>query len=143
MSHNTWYSNGLRFECRTCGNCCRNHGAYTYVNLTEVELSAIPAFLGLSRAEFLTRFCDKQAGFHPALLMDAPACPFLGADNLCAIHPVRPMQCRSWPFWSENLSEEVWRGPVKECCPGLDSGPLYPAAEIERIARESDQWYTR
>lgn len=143
MSSNPWYSNGLRFECTACGNCCRNHGQYSFVNLTEREVSAAAAFLALEREEFLARYCERQPGYHPALKMDAPACPFLQADNRCAIYPVRPMQCRTWPFWSENLVRETWEGPVKDCCPGLDSGPLHSAAEVERIARETDEWYAR
>ena len=142
MSHNPWYKNGLRFECTACGNCCRNHGGYTFVNLTEVELREIPSFLGITRAEFLERYCDKQPGYHPSLKMDAPACPFLQHDQRCAIYPVRPMQCRTWPFWRENLAREVWEGPVKDCCPGVDSGPLHSCDEVERIARECDQWYS-
>ena len=141
MNSKPWYSNGLRFECTGCGNCCRNHGEYSYVSLAEAELEAIPRFLGISRQEFLARYCDKEPGFHPTLKMDAPACPFLGADQRCAIYPVRPKQCRTWPFWTENLARETWEGPVKQCCPGIGRGPLYPAAEVERIARENDAWY--
>ncbi|MCC7012665.1 MAG: YkgJ family cysteine cluster protein [Planctomycetes bacterium] len=142
MEHKPWYANGLRFECTRCGNCCRNHGEYTFVSLSEVELRQIPAFLGVSRDEFLARYCELEAGFHPTLKMDAPACPFLGADQSCAIYPVRPKQCRTWPFWTENLREATWRGPVKECCPGIDQGKLHSAEEIERTARENDAWYS-
>ena len=58
MSQPKWYADGLRFACTQCGNCCRNHGEYTYVYLTEVELREIPAHLGLSRKEFLERSAD-------------------------------------------------------------------------------------
>jgi hypothetical protein len=40
------------------------------------------------------------------------------------------------------LVEETWKGPVKECCPGIDKGPLVPREEVERIARETDEWYS-
>lgn len=141
MEHKPWYQNGLRFECQRCGNCCRNHGEYTYVSLSAVELREIPRFLGLTREQFLARYCETAPGFHPTLKMDAPACPFLGADQGCSIYSVRPMQCRTWPFWRENLVRETWEGPVKECCPGLDTGKLHSVEEIERIARENDEWY--
>jgi Fe-S-cluster containining protein len=141
MSDKPWYANGLRFQCQRCGACCRNHGEYAYVSLTEVELREIPAFLGLTPEEFRARYTETEPGTLPTLRMDRPACPFLTADQACAISPVRPMQCRTWPFWTENLVRETWDGPVRECCPGIGRGPLHPAEEVERIARENDRWY--
>lgn len=138
MSSKPWYANGLRFECTQCGRCCKNHGRYTFVNLSPRDMERIPKFLGLSRREFLDRFCHTAPGFHPSLRFDAEACPFLDAENRCRIYPVRPMQCETWPFWTENLVEDVWKGEVKECCPGLDQGPLYSADEIERRARATE-----
>ena len=73
--------------------------------------------------------------------MDDPACPFLGADNRCHIYPVRPKQCATWPFWEENLERASWDGPVRECCPGIGSGPLHSAEEVERLAAETEAWY--
>jgi Fe-S-cluster containining protein len=141
MTDKPWYGNGLRFQCQRCGNCCRNHGDYTFVSLTEVELAQIPAFLGLSLPEFLARYTETEPGYLPTLRMDRPACPFLASDQTCAIYPVRPMQCRTWPFWTENLRRETWEGPVTGCCPGIGEGPLHSAEEIERIARDNDRWY--
>lgn len=141
MSDKPWYHKGLRFECTQCGNCCHNHDEYAYVHLTEVELREIPAYLGLGRREFLARYCTKEPGSWVTLRMDAPACPFLGADRRCRIYPVRPKQCRTWPFWEENLERATWEGPVKDCCPGIDRGRLYAAEEVERIARETEDWF--
>jgi hypothetical protein len=141
MDPKPWYANGLRFECTGCGNCCRNHGGYAFVSLTAVELREIPAFLGLTRTEFLERYCSVEPGFLPTLRMDAPACPFLTADHRCRIYAVRPKQCRTWPFWKENLVRATWEGPVKACCPGIGKGALHPATEVERIADENERWY--
>lgn len=140
MESKAWYSNGLRFACTQCGNCCRNHGDYNYVYLTPAEVAAIADHLGLPRKEFLTRHCVLEEGWI-SLRMDEPACPFLQEDNRCAIYPVRPKQCATWPFWSENLDEATWKGPVKDCCPGIDEGPLHDAAHVERVAEETDAWY--
>lgn len=135
-----WYHKGLRFECTQCGNCCRNHGDYTFVYLAERDVTAIADHLGLSRARFLERYCQEVEGW-VTLRMDAPACPFLQADARCGIYPVRPKQCATWPFWEENLEKEAWEGSVRDCCPGLDQGPLHSAEEVERIARETEAWY--
>lgn len=141
MADARWYEEGLRFQCTQCGNCCRNHGDYTYVYLTEVELEEMPAFLGLTRSEFLRRYGTKEPGSFWSLRMDQPACPFLSEDGRCQVYEVRPKQCRTWPFWEENLVEEVWKGPVKDCCPGLDQGKLTSADEVDRIAAETEAWF--
>ena len=135
-----WYHKGLRFRCTQCGNCCRNHGEYTHVYLSEVELEAMPRHLGLSRRAFLERYCTEADGW-VVLRMDEPACPFLGEDARCAVYPVRPKQCATWPFWEENLDPQVWHGAVSDCCPGIGKGPVTPAAEVERIARETEEHY--
>ena len=140
MSHKPWYEKGLRFECTQCGNCCRNHGEYTYVYLTRGEQRAIAEHLGLSRREFRATYCIEEDGL-TSLRMDEPACPFLDPENRCRIYPVRPKQCATWPFWEENLERETWEGPVSDCCPGIGKGRHYPASEVERIARETEDWY--
>jgi Fe-S-cluster containining protein len=56
--------------------------------------------------------------------MDEPACAFLDENNRCKIYPVRPKQCATWPFWTENLERAAWEGPVKDCCPGIGKGEL-------------------
>ena len=137
MSPKPWYEKGLRFECTGCGNCCRNHGEYAYVYLSDREVAAIAAHLNLERRIFRERYTVIDDGW-TVLRMDQPACPFLTAENRCGIYPVRPKQCATWPFWKENLVEVEWNGPVKACCPGIDKGPLYSAEGVERQARETD-----
>jgi Fe-S-cluster containining protein len=140
MKPKPWYDKGLRFECTQCGACCKNHGDYAFVYLTEHDLREIPRFLGISRAEFVERYCTKDEDW-VVLRMDEPACAFLDEANRCKIYPVRPKQCASWPFWTENLERSTWEGPVKDCCPGIGKGEVTPAAEVERIARETDEFY--
>lgn len=140
MSSKPWYGKGLRFECTQCGNCCRNHGEYTFVYLSAKDVVAIADHLSLPPKRFVAEYCQVEDGW-VTLRMDAPACAFLLEDNRCAIYPVRPKQCATWPFWDENLKEATWKGSVKECCPGIDQGELVPAAEVERIARETEEWY--
>ncbi len=140
MTTEPWYSKGLRFECTQCGNCCRNHGGYTRVYLAEKDVRAIASYLGLSRKSFLERYCRREDGW-VILRMDEPACAFLQKDNRCSIYPVRPKQCATWPFWVDNLKRATWEGEVSDGCPGIGRGPLVPAGEVERIARETEEWY--
>src|SRR5262245_11014179 len=140
MTSKPWYDKGLRFTCTRCGNCCRNHGAYTYVYLSAKDVSAIALHLGMPEKAFLEAYCRTEEGW-VTLRMDSPACPFLEQGNTCAIYPVRPKQCATWPFWKENLRRSVWEGEVKADCPGIDRGELHSRAEIERTARETEEWY--
>jgi Fe-S-cluster containining protein len=73
--------------------------------------------------------------------MSGADCPLLDEAQRCRAYAVRPKQCATWPFWTENLVPEVWHGPVSACCPGVGRGRLYTAADIRRIARERDRWY--
>lgn len=139
MTSKPFHANGLRFSCTRCGNCCRNHGAYTYVYLADADVSAIARHLGMEQGAFLEAYCQREDGW-VTLRMDSPACPFLEEGNTCAIYPVRPKQCATWPFWKENLRPATWREIARDC-PGIDQGELVARAEIERIARETEQWY--
>lgn len=78
-------------------------------------------------------------------------CVFLKKDSLgrrgCSIYEVRPQQCRTWPFWPENLkSPKHWqRSAVR--CPGMTAGGLggeaqgkfFPIEEIRIIRDSNDQ----
>lgn len=139
MSTSPWYADGLRFSCTQCGNCCRNGGEYAYVYLSDPEVEAIAEHIGMPINAFLETYCD-QDGDWVTLRMDEPACPFLDEESRCGIYPVRPVQCRTWPFWSDNLDRETWENSVKKRCPGIGSGPLYSREQIEASAREADAW---
>jgi len=135
-----WYHKGLRFECQRCGNCCRTHGDFSFVYMMDLEVAQIAGYLGLEEDEFRRRYCARDQGWtviHP----DYPSCPFLTEQGTCGVYPVRPMQCRTWPFWKENLRLEVWEESVVPTCPGIGKGPLHSAEEVERIARENEEWY--
>jgi len=54
----------------------------------------------------------------------------------CRVYEARPAQCRSWPFWSENVESEGTWEVTKILCPGSGEGDLIDAATITRRARE-------
>ncbi|MCP3919331.1 MAG: YkgJ family cysteine cluster protein [bacterium] len=148
MSTEPWYEAGLRFGCTHCGNCCKSHGEYAYIYLMEPEVEAIAEHLGLEVEVFRERHTEVDEGWtvirtsRSASTSSSRACPFLAEDNRCGIYPVRPVQCRTWPFWDENLRRKTtWEGPVRDTCPGIGEGRLYTADEIETIARGNEEWY--
>ena len=63
-------------------------------------------------------------------------CTFLKRENgkaLCSIYPVRPVQCRTWPFWSSNLrSREAWESAANNC-PGMNNGRGHDFVQIETL----------
>ena len=140
-----FYDKGIRFECTGCGDCCKTHGdgdEYAFVFLSDVDVSRIAEHLGMTRVDFLNTYCatDEYGDIHLAKLTGD--CAFLEDGNRCVVYPVRPKQCRTWPFWTENMSRETWEGPVTACCPGIGKGRLYSKEEIERICDERDAWYS-
>ena len=127
-----WYQGGLHFRCTRCGNCCT--GAPGFVWVEESELAAIAAFRGedvdLVRALY-TRPVDDDRTLREKLNHD---CIFYDREQGCTIYPVRPRQCRTWPFWESNVrTPEAWQRTCK-ICPGAGQGTLISAEEItERI----------
>lgn len=140
MTDQPWYADGLRFSCTACGECCKAHGEYSYVYLTTPEIAPLAAALKISEEAFLETYCEQERDWVVLRAQD-PACPFLQDDGRCGVYEARPMQCRTWPFWQENLKEATWKGPVKAVCPGLDTGTLHTAEEAEGIAEHNEQWY--
>ena len=59
-------------------------------------------------------------------------CVFLDSSTRkCSLYHLRPVQCRTWPFWDSNLkSPETWQQTCEEC-PGSGTGKLYQLEEIQ------------
>ena len=125
-----WYKDGLRFSCTRCGHCCT--GAPGFVWVDDAEIDAIAAFLGEDRAE-LTALRTRQLPRGRSLRERANGdCVFYDAEAGCTIYPVRPRQCRTWPFWESNVvTPDAWEETCA-ICPGSGQGELIPAEEITR-----------
>jgi Fe-S-cluster containining protein len=128
-SRRPWYASGLRFECvPDCGRCCINHGPYTYVYLEGTDAARLADHLGMTLSEFLGTHAEWDDGLL-ALRSSADACTFLDGTR-CSVHPARPVQCRTFPFWREHLrSPRRWRR-VASLCPGVDRGDRHDADRI-------------
>jgi Fe-S-cluster containining protein len=92
------------------------------------------------RSRFLRRVGLRTTIIEHSLTKDCIFLRSVGGARQCAIYPVRPAQCRSWPFWPENLSSpEAWNRAALRC-PGINRGRLHTCTEIERI-REDRPWW--
>lgn len=138
-----WYADGLRFECTGCGHCCAGpEEGYIWISGEEIERLAkhLSTTVEVVRKKYLRRI-----GFRLSILEHPTThdCIFLtaGKDGTrgCAIYPVRPNQCRTWPFWNDNLqSVEMWNiAGIK--CPGINHGRMYTREEIEQ-KRTQKKW---
>jgi len=125
----------LNFECLSeCGRCCTTQGEYAYVYFEGDDLERLAAHLGLSPAECAERYTELDEG-HRILRMDAPSCPFLDGWR-CGVYPARPTQCRTFPFWPENLkSPGAWK-KLERYCPGINRGPAHPLSVIRSTTAE-------
>lgn len=124
-----WYADGLRFECQPdCGACCTDHEDYAYVYLEEDDVKRLAAFLELERDDFLDGYATVDDG-HVVLKMERPECPFLEGTR-CTVYEARPAQCRTFPFWRDNLRSRAGWKRLCRFCPGIDRGRLYTVQEI-------------
>ena len=125
-----WYAGGLPFTCTRCGDCCT--GAPGFVWVTDDELEAIANHLGRPVAEVRALYSRKARGRQTLREKANGDCVFFERNKGCTIYPVRPPQCRTWPFWDSNLeTPEDWKKTCEQC-PGSGQGELIPVEEISR-----------
>ena len=121
----------IRFECQGSGNCCHGGQGYGYVYLTDSDLDRLSAHFKLPLKTFIRKFTEKTDG-HVHLKGPERDCRFL-ENRACTIYGARPGQCRTWPFWPENMDPQVWKSEVAPRCPGIGNGRVYPPEEIDII----------
>lgn len=126
----TWYKKGLRFTCTGCGACCSKEPGYVWLSPQEVQ--QIADHLRISTPEFVKRYTRKVFG-RVSLLEDSKNfdCVFL-KNNRCQIYSVRPRQCRTFPWWKDNLtSPAAWEETARRC-EGIDHHEA-PLVSLETI----------
>jgi Fe-S-cluster containining protein len=130
MSDPFW-AQGLRFECQRSGRCCTNHGENTCVYVTLDDRRRLAAFFGQPTSAFTRSRCVEADGRY--LLRDETAdCVFFDQGG-CSVYEARPTQCRTWPFWPENMKRRVWLREIAAFCPGVGRGRLFSRGEIEAL----------
>jgi uncharacterized protein len=156
-----WFADGLQFTCSQCGNCCSGPPGFVWV--TREEIGRVAEFLEISPAEVVEKYCRKiggrfslkerkhprHGGYDCIFVKEIPAegskSGKLSAGKvehtrrICSIYSVRPLQCRTWPFWTGNLSSKrAWESASKRC-PGMNQGELFDRARIEKL-RDAEDW---
>lgn len=130
-----WYAAGLRFNCTQCGNCCS--GGPGYVWLTVDDIQRIAQFLKMEFDDFTKSYVRRVSGKYSLTEKRNYDCVFLKRENgkaMCGIYPVRPTQCKTWPFWNSLVRHPDDWADAAERCPGMcdADAPLYPLEHIEK-----------
>jgi len=106
--------------CASCGGaCCTGESGYIWIKYPEIEKMA--EFLELTIEEFATMYLKKvkhrYSLIEKRLDEESYACIFFDEPiKQCTVYSVRPLQCRTFPFWETfkgNLTE------LKKECPGI------------------------
>lgn len=129
-----WYKDGLRFQCTGCGKCCTGSPGYVFV--TEEEIERLALLLSISVDQFIRKYTRKRYNRYCLTEKKAPnkPCIFL-KDNKCEVYQERPKQCRTFPWWQENLnSKESWQLAAIECEGINDQAPLVPYSQIVQLS---------
>ena len=100
--------------------------------VTPFRIARIASFLGLSKARVRRAFIRKDPDGATVLKLRRNGdCIFW--DDGCTIYPERPRQCRTFPFWNENLGNPGEWQKLRAFCHGIGTGRLYPLEEIRSI----------
>jgi len=132
---------GLRFECTMCGACCT--GPPGYVLVSDAECAALARRLGLSVERFVaehTHTTGKGRSLNERETEHGFDCIFLDRESVpgravCGVYEDRPTQCRTWPFWPENVRTPRQWDRTGAICPGVNRGALVPPERI-RVLRD-------
>ena len=115
MPSDTIHSEAL-FKCRNCGECCKGYGG-TY--LTDSDIESISRYIDSHPKIFVGQFCNLS-GNRPVLAQREDGyCIFW--DQLCTIHPVKPLMCRKWPFLESILIDSTNWLIMADSCPGIQT----------------------
>ena len=129
---------GFRFECQPgCTACCDQDGI---VCLNEADLRRAAKFVGMTTAAFEKRYVYRTAHQMRLRKPRDRQCPFLEGHG-CSIHPAKPTQCRTFPFWPELVeSRREWK-KTAHYCPGMGKGPLIQIEAAKEQAAEMRSGY--
>jgi uncharacterized protein len=107
-------------KCATCGGkCCRGESGYIWVK--DDDIASISKFLGIGEEDFAIIYIRKVGHRYSLnekkLGDDDYACIFFDEEKeQCGVYDVRPIQCRTFPFWEQFKKNEK---EVRDECPGI------------------------
>lgn len=134
-----FYLDGLHFSCKRCSRCCTKESGYVY--LSKKDLSNILSCLNLTKEEFVDTYCrwvPYYDGSEVLCLLEKSNYDCIFWEDGCKVYNGRPVQCRTYPFWSFTLKDEKTWKDESITCPGIDSGEFHDFAQIKKAKDEYD-----
>lgn len=100
-------------DCLQCGNCCRSLGPMI---LTK-DIDAMGKALRMKPADVIERYLRTDEDGDR--VFKSMPCPFLGADNYCAIYENRPKACKEYPHTDRKKFYQIYALSMKNAavCP--------------------------
>jgi hypothetical protein len=133
------YARGIKFKCQGSGNCCVSRDSYGYVYLSNKDIKRLSKYKKIKIYEFIKLYCDKTNGFrHLKENLKNGYCQFL-KEKKCLIYKARPTQCRTWPFWQENMKAKKWNQEIKKFCPGIGKGRIINKNIIDHALKTDEE----
>ena len=131
------YKNGIRFKCQGSGNCCVSRGSYGFVYLSNNDLKRFAKYFKVSINKFKEKYCQITDGFIHLIEKNEleGKCIFL-KNKKCTVYKNRPSQCRTWPFWNENMNAKVWNEDISINCPGIGKGDIIKPKKIASFLKK-------
>jgi len=125
----------IKFKCQGSANCCISRGSYGYVFLSKKDIIRLANFFNLSFEVFKKKYCQKTDGYiHLKEIRKNGECIYL-KNKKCKVYKARPTQCRTWPFWPENMNAKSWDKEVVSFCPGIGKGNKIKKEKIEEFIK--------
>lgn len=126
-----------RFFCTQCGRCCRYEEGFVFIS--RKDLQELARQLSMQEAEVIDTYCRwvPFGAVDHLSLREHPNCDCIfWRDGGCSVYPARPLQCRTYPFWSHIVEDP--RGWKEESCvcPGIGAGPRYSGDTVELLLAE-------
>ncbi|NPA04255.1 MAG: YkgJ family cysteine cluster protein [Epsilonproteobacteria bacterium] len=105
-------------KCFSCnGACCRGESGKVWVLIEEME--KIANFLGIELEEFKRDFVKKEGERYSLKEIKVKGeylCIFFNPSTCrCEIYPIRPLQCKQFPFWPSLKNKKNLYEVCKEC----------------------------
>ena len=115
------YPENIRFECQRCAKCCGDTPERERnILMLEMEVEQISEITNLKPEDFSTPSPDIEP-YRYAMKKKGGKCVFLDGTD-CQIYPHRPLLCRFYPFWLEQLGAESFEFKVSKECSGVGLG---------------------
>lgn len=100
-------------DCLACANCCKTLGPAIY----DKDIEKMSKALKIKPSQFVETYLKKDEDGD--YVFKSMPCPFLMADNYCAIYEHRPKACREYPHTDRKKFVQIYKLTVEnsQTCP--------------------------